>query len=65
MQGIQGESLHGLNQFSFGQISPRFYEDQPAANLLDEDTSGRIDKKVNYIKVSEYSDCEPPKSLRR
>lgn len=57
--------MHGLNQFSFGQISPRFYEDQPAANLLDEDT-GRIDKKANYIKVKEYSEVEPPViALRR
>lgn len=67
-QGIQGESLHGLNQFSFGQISPRFYEDQPAANLLEEEDASRNNKKANnssYIKVSEYCDGEPEKVLRR
>ncbi len=64
-QGVQGESLlrpeikvHGLNQFSFGQISPRFYEDKPSANLLEEPATK--DRNRDYIKVREYGEiaCE-------
>ncbi|CDW84759.1 UNKNOWN [Stylonychia lemnae] len=49
-----------INQFSFGQISPKFYQDQPAANLLESKEQSRSRQNKKDFKKSktkrEHSD---------
>ena len=54
---MQGESYSDIRRaarpsqhFSFGQISPKFYQDQPAANLLEKEKK----KKSKLIDLAVY-----------